>query len=120
MLVGNVSLVISISLTTLFLCTLQIILIKFMKKKQQSLVGQILFLLAILYWNLLSGNLKVNFLIIKITKILSWNVRGVACMGFIQRVRNLVNLYHPEILFFMVPKVNSNKARMIIEKLNIE
>lgn len=51
-------------------------------------------------------------------KILSWNVKGVGCQGSIQHVRDLVNLYHSDILFFMETKVNSNKAMMIIKKLN--
>lgn len=48
-----------------------------------------------------------------IMKILSWNVRGAGHRGFIQHVHELVNLYHPNILFFMVIKVNSDRSKMI-------
>lgn len=30
----------------------------------------------------------------------------IDCKGFIQKVRELINLYHPNILFFMETKIN--------------
>lgn len=39
-------------------------------------------------------------------KIFFWNVLGIDCKGFIQKVRELINLYHPNILFFMETKIN--------------
>lgn len=43
-------------------------------------------------------------------KVLSWNDRRVGRDGFSQQVRVFINLYHPDILFLMETKANSNKA----------
>lgn len=38
-------------------------------------------------------------------KIFSKNVHGASRKGFVQQVREFVNLYHPNILFFMKLKL---------------
>lgn len=51
-------------------------------------------------------------------KVLSLNFRGVGCEGFNQEVRELINLYQPNILFFTETKANSYKAKTLIKNFS--
>lgn len=50
-------------------------------------------------------------------KIVSWNIRGVGRKRFVQQVHELVNLYHPNILFFVETKISSDRVKLIIKNL---
>lgn len=50
-------------------------------------------------------------------KTLSWNITGVGREGFIQEVKELINVYQPYFLLLMENKVNTNKAEKIIKVL---
>lgn len=52
-------------------------------------------------------------------KIIRRNIREAGRNGFVRRVCGLIRNYHPHILFFfMETKVNLDKAKFIIKKLN--
>lgn len=50
--------------------------------------------------------------------IISWNVRDVGQVGFTHKIVELASLYHPDIIFFMETRVNSNRANNIINRLS--
>lgn len=49
---------------------------------------------------------------------LSWNVCGACCKGLVQQVREFVNLYQPNILFFMETKINFDRTKRVNKRLN--
>lgn len=51
-------------------------------------------------------------------KIINWNIRGIGRKGFYNQVRYLISKYDPDILAFIEARVNSNRARKIIARVN--
>lgn len=45
-------------------------------------------------------------------------MRGPGHWGFIQQVREFIHTYQPGIIFLMETKVNSNRAKNIIQKFS--
>lgn len=52
-------------------------------------------------------------------KIFSCNFRGASRRGVIYQVREFINDYHPDIIVLLETKMNSNRAKSIIQNFSL-
>lgn len=52
------------------------------------------------------------------TRIISWNVRGIGRKGFLSQTKEISRLYESDIIILMETKVNSARVINIIKKSN--
>lgn len=51
-------------------------------------------------------------------RIISWNTRGIGQQVFKHQVKDFLSIHNPDIIIVMETRVNTNKTRKIIKRLN--